>query len=78
MWGSPCRASTGPRRHRCSWWHAELVTGYRLARAAQDARAEAYSHGHATELAAFYRDVETPVTFRAWLEASAGEAQQAA
>jgi hypothetical protein len=44
-----------------------LVDGYRLAREAQDLRAEAYSNGHATELAEFYRSVEPPLTFRVWL-----------
>lgn len=72
MWSSPCRSdpAKGPRAHRCSWWHAQVVEGYRLARAAQDARAEDWSRGWATDLAAFYRDVERPVTFRAWLVGS--------
>jgi hypothetical protein len=35
---------------------------------AQRLRAEAWSHGYATELAEFYRDVEPRLTFRAWLE----------
>lgn len=77
-WTSPCRKGRGARRHHCSWWHSELVTGYRLARKAQDDRAEAYAIGYATELADFYRDVERPVTFRDWLVWSAGEARAAA
>lgn len=76
-WVSPCRASKGPRRHRCSWWHSELVTSYRCARQAQDERAEAWSIGYATELAAFYRDVEPPVTFRQWLQGWAGQGRGA-
>lgn len=67
MRGSPCRSASTGRRHACSWAHATLVESYRAARAAQDARAEAWSSGYATELAAFYRDVEAPVTFRTWL-----------
>jgi hypothetical protein len=63
------RRATGPRRHHCSEAHADLVESYRLARLAQEARAEAWSAGYATELAAFYRDVERPVTFRDWLTA---------
>lgn len=62
------RRSTGPRRHHCSEWHADLVESYRLARAAQDERAEAWAIGYATELAAFYAEVEPPVTFKAWLQ----------
>jgi len=71
-WTSPCR------RHPCSWWHAELVSSYRAARAAQDARAEAWSAGYATELAAFYREVEAPLTFRDWLVWSRGSSAEAA
>lgn len=80
MWVSPCRSdpAKGGRRHHCSWWHAALVESYRLARVAQDQRAEAYSSGYATELAAFYRDLEPPVTFRAWLQAWAPAATEPA
>lgn len=67
MWSSPCRSGHGPRRHHCSWWHASVVESYRLARAAQEARMEAWAKGYATERADFYRDVEPPVTFRGWL-----------
>lgn len=72
MWHSPCRSdpAKGARRHRCSWWHAQVVEGYRLARAAQDARVEAWAIGYATERAMFYRDVEPRVTFRDWLVGS--------
>lgn len=63
--------ATGPRRHHCSWWHQDIVEGYRTARAAQEARAEAWAVGYATELADFYRDVEPPLTFREWLIGSA-------
>lgn len=68
MRGSPCRRGPAARPHHCSWAHANLVESYRAARAAQDQRAEEWSAGYATELAAFYRDQEPPVTFRAWLE----------
>jgi hypothetical protein len=61
------RRATGGRRHHCSEYHADLVESYRLARYAQDERAEAWAIGYATELGAFYRDVERPVTFKAWL-----------
>lgn len=64
-----CRVdpAKGNRRHRCSAWHRDLVEGYRLARYAQDQRAEEYSIGYRTELAEFYRDVETSLAFRDWL-----------
>jgi hypothetical protein len=62
------RRVIGPRRHRCSWQHRELVESYRTARRAQEARAEEWSAGYATELAAFYRDQERPLTFREWLQ----------
>lgn len=69
MWHSPCRSDpTKARPHRCSWWHAELVSSYRRARHDQEQRAEAASHGYDTELAAYYRDQEAPVTFRRWLQ----------
>lgn len=70
---SPCRIdrTKGRRRHHCSPAHAELVEGYRLAAEDQDRRAEAWSHGYATELAEFYRDVEPRLTFRVWLEGHA-------
>jgi len=61
------RRAIGPRRHHCSWWHRELVEGYRLARHAQERRAEEWSHGYAIELADFYRTQERPLTFRDWL-----------
>jgi hypothetical protein len=62
------RKATGPRRHHCSEHHADLVESYRLARAAQEARAEAWAIGYATELAAFYAEVEPPVLFKTWLQ----------
>jgi hypothetical protein len=62
------RRATGPRRHHCSEHHADLVESYRLARAAQEERAEAWAIGYATELAVFYRDVEPPILFRTWLQ----------
>lgn len=65
------RLSKGPRYHHCSWWHRDLVEGYRLARHAQEMRAEAYSIGYPTELREFYRTVERPLTFRDWLIGSA-------
>jgi hypothetical protein len=43
------------------------VEGYRLAREAQLERADAATHGYATELAEHWRDTERPLTFRAWL-----------
>lgn len=72
------RRVDGPRRHRCSWQHQDLVESYRAARRAQEARAEAWSHGYGTELAEFYREVEPPVTFRQWLEHREDQADQAA
>ena len=68
MKGSPCRAdpAKGPRRHRCSRWHAELVDGYRAARAAWEAAAEAASGGYATELAEHAASMPA-VTFRDYL-----------
>lgn len=73
---SPCAidAAKGVRRHRCSVSHAELVEGYRLALADQDARAEAATNGYETELARYFGTdgagdgVEVRLTFRAWLE----------
>lgn len=64
------RRARGPRVHHCSWQHRELVEGYRLARAAQLQRAESWSLGYGAELVEFWRDVERPLTFRAWLEGS--------
>lgn len=64
------RRVAGPRRHRCSRWHRDVVEGYRLAVAAQDARAEAATLGYATELAAYFHPhdgVERRLTFREWL-----------
>jgi hypothetical protein len=69
--------SKGNRRHRCSRAHEELVDGYRSARAAQDARAEAWSLGYARELAEFYRDVEPSLTFRDWLLGQVDHTRQA-
>jgi hypothetical protein len=43
------------------------VEGYRLARHAQERRAEEWSGGYATELRDFYRTQEPPLTFRDWL-----------
>lgn len=60
MSGSPCR------RHPCSWWHAELVTSYRSARAAWEEQEEAVSAGYATERAEF-RASSPPPTFGQWL-----------
>lgn len=78
MRGSPCRRGVGPRRHHCSWAHANLVESYRTARHAQELRAEAWSAGYATELAEFYRTVEPPLTFKAWLQHQGREAREAA
>lgn len=73
-----CRARvSGARRHRCSRWHAELVDGYRCEREAQLQRAEAATYGHSSELADYWRDVEPPLTFRAWLIGHAGEREPA-
>lgn len=58
---SPCR------RHPCSWHHANLVESYRAAAEAQLDRAEAATLGYATELEAYWRDVEPRLTFRHWL-----------
>lgn len=68
MRATPCRRGPAGHPHHCSWAHASLVESYRAAREAQEARAEAWSHGYRTELAAFYRDAERRVTFREWLE----------
>lgn len=71
MTSSACRRRvTGPRRHRCSWWHSSLVEGYRAAVRAQQLRAEAATLGYATELADYYdrlNGVERRVTFRDFL-----------
>lgn len=65
---SPCRSrASGGRRHHCSWHHAGLVESYRAAAEAQRLRAEAVTHGYATELAEFYGR-EPRLTFRHWLE----------
>ena len=72
---SPCRidAGKGDHRHRCSWQHAELVEGFRLEQESQRQRAETATHGHETELAAYFGDdgagdaVERRLTFRDWL-----------
>lgn len=65
---STCRRrSTGARRHHCSDWHSALVESYQLARLDQLARAEAATAGYASELAAYWRDVEAPLLFRDWL-----------
>lgn len=61
MRGSPCR------KHPCSWWHAELVDGYRSAVRAQEQRAEAATAGYRTELSDYYATVEPRLTFRYWL-----------
>lgn len=69
---SPCRIdkAKGNHRHRCSWQHADLVEGYRLAAEAQNLRAEAATHGYATELAAYFDPhdgTERRLTFRDYL-----------
>jgi hypothetical protein len=82
---SPCRIdkAKGNRRHPCSRWHAELVEGFRLERHAQQLRAEAATHGHDTELAAYFGDdgngspVERRLTFREWLVGHADPARRA-
>lgn len=51
--------------------HADLMTGYYLAREAQEKQAEAATNGHATELAEFYRDYPR-LTFRRYLEGMRG------
>lgn len=75
---SPCRRGPAHHPHHCSWAHASLVESYRAARHAQELRAEAWSAGHATELAEFYRTQEPPVTFRRWLEHQERHEDQAA
>lgn len=77
---SPCRIDKdkGNRRHRCSWQHADLVEGFRLAQEAQDRRAEAASIGYATELAEYFDPhdgVERRLTFKDWLRWSAHPAR---
>lgn len=77
---SPCHTDHGKgnRRHRCSRAHAAAVEGYRLARHAQELRAEAATRGWPNETAGYFRDpsqptpdtTEAPLTFRAWLTAS--------
>lgn len=73
-----CRARVlGPRRHRCSRWHSELVDGYRLAREDQLQRAEAATLAYSTELDDYWRTVESPLTFRDWLVWHRGERESA-
>ncbi len=77
---SPCCIDhdKGARRHRCSRAHAAVVEGYRLARHAQELRAEAATGGWPNERAAFHGHpdqptpdrTERPLTFRAFLTAS--------
>lgn len=43
------------------------MSGYYAARAAQEARAEQWSLGYATELAEFYATVEQRLTYKQWL-----------
>lgn len=57
----------GPRRHRCSWWHRDVVESYRLARQVWEEEEERVAIGYATERAEFRRD-SPPPTFRQWLE----------
>ncbi len=47
--------------------HCGLMAEYYAAREAQELRAEEYSSGYATELADFYENVETKLTFKAYL-----------
>lgn len=47
--------------------HAQMMDEYYAARAAQEARAEAWSLGYATELSEFYDTVEPRLTFKQWL-----------
>jgi len=49
-----------------SWYHSDLMASYYAARDAQEAEAEAFSNGYATELAEFYT-LNERVTFRRWL-----------
>lgn len=65
----PCRRGPGPRRHHCSWWHADLVESYRTARRAWEAEEEAVTMGYPAERAEFRASVPPP-TFRAWLVGS--------
>lgn len=70
------RRVTGPRRHRCSAQHRDLVESYRLAVEAQNARAEAATIGYPTELASYFSPhggVERRLTFREWLTHQARE-----
>ncbi len=81
---SPCRIdqAKGGRRHHCSWQPADLVEGFRLEQEAQRLRAEAATHGHPRELAAYFGDdgagdaVERRLTFTDWLRGHADPARQ--
>ena len=53
-------------RRRRNPFHDDLMAGYYAAREAQEAEAEAYSGGYATELAEFY-ERNPRLTFRQWL-----------
>jgi hypothetical protein len=72
---SPCRIdqAKGNRRHPCSREHADLVADFRREQHAQWLRAQAATHGYATELAAYFGDdgahdaVERRLTFKDWL-----------
>ncbi len=48
--------------------HCNSMAEYYSAREAQEGRAEQYSAGYATELEDFYENVETRITFKAWLQ----------
>lgn len=52
---------------RTDRWFVMTMECYYAARQAQELRAEAYSAGHATELADFYETVEPKLTFHRFL-----------
>ena len=54
-----------PRRNR-SAYHRGLMESYYLAREVQEREAEAFSNGHTTELAEFYK-INKRVLFKDWL-----------
>ena len=66
--GQVCRSdpAKGDRRHTCSWWHTELVTGYRAAAHAQFLTAEEATSGYETELSEYWSTTKR-ITFREWL-----------
>lgn len=53
--------------------HCISMAEYYAAREAQEQRCEEYSNGYDTEQGEFYRDVETRLTFKAWLVERRGQ-----